>query len=206
MRIKMLSLVAAAAMLAGCGMLPGQQAGGGEEKQSASQTKTKADEPTTAPAPTEVQPMATATEEQPAAATEELSAIASRKVAHDGSGLRIDITGLKRQGKIATLTWTVNNVDTDNGDWYVGAKLGAATLDFTVGGVTLIDPVNGRRYRVARNGTGEDAKCVCSRVNERIKSGESLEMYAVYGAPPADVTKVNIEFPDLGVFTDVPIS
>jgi hypothetical protein len=88
----------------------------------------------------------------------------------------------------------------------VGSRLGTATLDFTVSGVSLIDPVNGRRYRVARNGTGEDAKCVCSKANETIKGGSSLELYAVYGAPPADVTKVNVEIPNLGVFADVPIS
>jgi hypothetical protein len=188
-----------AVVLTGCGMLPGQPSGGGgEEKQGVSQKAEEA--PTTAPA--DPAPAGN----QTAAAAEELKAIASRKVAHNDSNLRVDITGLKRQGKIATLTWTVANLDTPTDDWYVGANLGTGALDVTVAGVTLIDPVNGRRYRVARNGTGEDAKCVCSGVNTRIKGGGSLEMYAVYGAPPPDITKVNVEFPDLGVFTDVPVS
>ncbi|MEU7896981.1 hypothetical protein AB0B45_29470 [Nonomuraea sp. NPDC049152] len=199
----MLRKLAPAAMLAmtltGCGMLPNQLAsGGGEEKQPVA---TKA---TQEPAAEQ-----SATEPPAAAQTEELKAIASRKVKHDESELRIDITSLKRQGKIATLTWTVSNLapsDAAGDDWYVGANLGNDTLDWTVAGVTLIDPVNGKRYRVARKGTGENADCVCSRVNQRIKGGGSLEMYAVYGAPPADVTKLTVEFPDLGVFTDVPVS
>ncbi|MEV6864086.1 hypothetical protein AB0M44_24145 [Streptosporangium subroseum] len=199
MRTKILFLVTAAAMLAGCGVLPGPLGGGGEERQVASEPQTASQKQTEAPAaaPSEAQTTATA---------EELTAIASRKVTHNDSNLRVDITGLKRQSKIATLTWTITNLDEAPADWYVGNNLGSQTLDWTVSGVTLIDSVNGRRYRVARNGTGEDADCVCSRVNVRIKGGGSLEMYAVYGAPPADVTKVNVELPNLGVFTDVPVS
>ncbi|WP_371782354.1 hypothetical protein [Streptosporangium subroseum] len=189
--------VVLAAALTGCGILPDRQGGGGEERQAASQSQTVSQSQTEEPATAEA---------QTSAAAEELRAIASRKVANDESNLRIDITGLKRQGKIATLTWTVANLDTAPDDWYVGNKLGSATLDWTVSGVTLIDSVNGRRYRVARNGTDEKAACVCSRVNVRIKGGGSLEMYAVYGAPPPDITKVNVEFPNLGVFTDVPVS
>lgn len=195
MRTTIALLAVATAALTGCGMLPQAQAGGGQEKQAAETTPPAAVETTTAPV-----------EERAEAPTEELQAIASRKVSHDGTSLRVDITSLKRQGKIATLTWTLTNLDEGPGSWYVGTKLGSRTLDWTVSGVTLIDPVNGKRYRVARNGTDEEAKCVCSKVNEHIKSGDSLEMYAVYGAPPADVTKVNVELPDLGVFTDVSIS
>lgn len=193
MRTTIALLAVATAALTGCGMLPQAQAGGGQEKQAV--------ETTTAPAPVEEK-----VEDNAEVPTEELQAIASRKVSHDGTSLRVDITSLKRQGKIATLTWTLTNLDEGPGSWYVGTKLGSRTLDWTVSGVTLIDPVNGKRYRVARNGTDEEAKCVCSRVNEHIKSGDALEMYAVYGAPPADVTKVNVELPDLGVFTDVSIS
>ncbi|MEU4549494.1 hypothetical protein [Nonomuraea dietziae] len=40
----------------------------------------------------------------------------------------------------------------------------------------------------------------------RRKGGSALEMYAVYGAPPADVSTVTVEIPNLGVFPDVPIS
>ncbi|SNT56015.1 hypothetical protein SAMN05216276_10637 [Streptosporangium subroseum] len=190
------------AVLTGCGILPDRQGGGGEERQAASQSQAVSP-PQAVPQPQTEEPAAMV---KVTAAAEELGAIASRKVSHGGSNLRVDITGLRRQGKIATLTWTVANLDERTDTWYLGSRLSSAGLDITVSGVSLIDPVNGRRYRVARNGTDEDAKCVCSNGSETIKGGSSLELYAVYGAPPADVTKVNVEFPNLGVFTDVPIS
>ncbi|WP_245878820.1 hypothetical protein [Streptosporangium subroseum] len=197
-----MTAVVLVAVLTGCGILPDRQGGGGEERQAASQSQAVSP-PQAVPQPQTEEPAAMV---KVTAAAEELGAIASRKVSHGGSNLRVDITGLRRQGKIATLTWTVANLDERTDTWYLGSRLSSAGLDITVSGVSLIDPVNGRRYRVARNGTDEDAKCVCSNGSETIKGGSSLELYAVYGAPPADVTKVNVEFPNLGVFTDVPIS
>ncbi|MFI9553860.1 hypothetical protein [Nonomuraea endophytica] len=191
-----LALLLVLPALASCGMLPGQdrQGTGGEEKQAAALQPTTTPEASGTPTPSPA--------DSPAG---ELTAITSRKIKHDDNTLRIDITQLKRSGKIVTLTWTVTNLNTD-GSWYVGANLGSDVLDFTTSAVSLIDPVNGKRYRVARNGAGADAACVCSRVNQHLKPGGGLEMYAVYGAPPADITKVNVEMADLGVFNDVPVS
>ncbi|MFI6501668.1 hypothetical protein [Nonomuraea typhae] len=193
-----LALLLAIPVLAGCGMLPGQVGAGGEEKQASS--------PATAPDTTqETTQEKTPPTEQPAEA-DALPAVVTRKVKHDDSTLRIDITQLKRTGKTVTLTWTVTNTSAD-GSWYVGSNLGTDSLDTTTAAVALIDSVNGKRYRVARNGAGEKATCVCSRVNQHLKAGGgAMEMYAVYGAPPADVTKVNVEMGDLGVFNDVPLS
>ncbi|GAA2641975.1 hypothetical protein [Nonomuraea recticatena] len=202
MRRKLAMAALLAMTLTGCGTLPSQlTSGGGEEKQPVRNTE-RAVENTPAGPP----PAATVSPSAPAPPAEKLQAIASREMKHDGSNLRVDITGLKRQGRIATLTWTVHNLDPSSDHYYVGSNLGTGNLDWTVAGVSLIDPVNGKRYRVARNGTGDDATCVCSRVNQRIKGGSALEMYAVYGAPPADVSTVTVEIPNLGVFPDVPIS
>ncbi len=194
-----LALLLAIPALAGCGMLPAQVGAGGEEKQASSPAPTSETKQET------TQPTEQPTEQQPAEAAA-LPAVVSRKVKHDDSTLRIDITQLKRTGKTVTLTWTVTNTSADE-SWYIGSNLGTDTLDFTTSAVALIDAVNGKRYRVARNGTGENAACVCSRVNQHLKAGGgAMEMYAVYGAPPADVTKVNVEMGDLGVFNDVPLS
>ncbi|GAA3471391.1 hypothetical protein [Nonomuraea roseola] len=202
MRRKLAMAALLAMTLTGCGTLPSQlTSGGGEEKQPVRNTE-RAEENTPAGPPS----AATTSTSAPAPPAEKLQAIASREMEHAESNLRVDITGLKRQGRIATLTWTVHNLDPSSDDYYVGSNLGTGNLDWTVAGVSLIDPVNGKRYRVARNGTGDDATCVCSRVNQRIKGGSALEMYAVYGAPPADVSTVTVEIPNLGVFPDVPIS
>ncbi|MEU4510683.1 lipoprotein [Nonomuraea wenchangensis] len=194
---KTIVLAVAAAALAGCGVLPGiPQSGGGEERQSRPVA-----ESTTASAP-EQQP-------EPASAPPQQSAVIASKETKVGVGdmygeARVDLTGLKRQGRTATLTWVVTALD---GKVNVHNGLGTGTLDFTVSGVALIDPVNAKRYRVARNGTGADAECVCSGTQGQfLKKGEASTLYAVFAAPPADVSTINVEMPGIGVFTDVPIA
>ena len=77
----------------------------------------------------------------------------------------------------------------------------------TVKAGTISQAGNAKRYRVARDGTGGSAECVCSKTFATFLSeDESASLYAVFAAPPADVTKVNIEMPEIGIFTDVPIS
>ncbi|MEV4171793.1 hypothetical protein [Nonomuraea sp. NPDC049709] len=197
---KTIALAVAAVALTGCGMIPGQQGGGGEERQSQAAAATEgqpADQQTTAPA-----------EQQQTAPPQDTKVIASREV-KVGSGdtygkAKVEITALKRQGRTASLNWTVTATD---GKVNMHNGMGSAVLDFTVSGVSLIDPVNAKRYRVARNGTGQDAECVCSGTQGQfLESGEAVTLYAVFAAPPADVTKINVEMPMIGVLTDVPIS
>ncbi|MET9239699.1 hypothetical protein [Nonomuraea sp. NPDC003709] len=192
---KTIALAVAAVALAGCGALPGRQAGGGGEEK---QPQTVAETTTEPPATAEV------TEAPP----QETRAIASREADVSAGGqhgkARADILGLKRQGRTLSLNWSITALD---GKVNVHNGLGTATLDFTVSAVSLIDPVNAKRYRVARNGTGQDAKCVCSGTQGQfLEKGQTSTLYAVFAAPPADVTKINIEMPMIGVLTDVPIS
>ncbi|MEU7747889.1 hypothetical protein [Nonomuraea sp. NPDC049158] len=197
---KTIALAVAAVALTGCGMLPGQQGGGGEEQTG--QTPVPERAASTASAPAEAQ------EAQPTAPAQEAKAIASREVKVGAGGqygkARVDITGLKRQGRTISLNWTVTATD---GKVNLHNGMSSGTLDYTVSAVSLIDPVNAKRYRVARNGTGQDAKCVCSGTQGQfLNSGDATTLYAVFAAPPPDVTKINVEMPMMGVFTDVPIS
>ena len=191
---KTIALAVAAVALAGCGVLPGQQGGGGEEQQP--------------PAATPEQVTSATPERAPQQTAQSDSVIAHRE-ASVGAGdrygkARADITALKRQGKTLTLNWTITATD---GKVNVHNGMGTAPLDFTVSAVSLIDPVNAKRYRTARNGTGEDAECVCSGTQGQfLEKDEASTLYAVFAAPPADVTKLNIEMPMIGVITDVPIS
>jgi hypothetical protein len=132
-------------------------------------------------------------------------ALASRDVQADGADLTIDITGLQRQGEAATLSFRITNTGSVD-PWYLGFALGSANLDYTVSGVTLVDPVNAQRYLVARGG-GEDGDCACTQnTNLSLSEGDSAEFFATYAAPPPEVATINVEFPRFGVFTDVPIS
>ncbi|WP_188191319.1 hypothetical protein [Nonomuraea sp. SYSU D8015] len=189
-----IALLAAAVALAGCGMVPGQQGGGGEERQSQAVADT-----TPAQAPEQ---------EQQTAPPQEGKVIASRETkvaAGDMYGqARVEITALKRQGKTAMLNWTVTATD---GKVNLHNSMGDGPTDSTVSAVSLIDPVNAKRYRVARNNNGPGAACVCSgTLGQFLEKGEASTLYAVFAAPPADVTKVNVEMPMFGVLTDVPIS
>ncbi|MFG1616457.1 hypothetical protein [Nonomuraea wenchangensis] len=198
---KTIVLAMAAVALAGCGVLPGVPQGsgsGGEERQSR-----PVSESTTASAPDPTQ------EPAQESAPPQQSAVIATKETKVGTGdmhgeARVDLTGLKRQGRTATLTWVITALD---GKVNVHNGLSTGTLDYTVSGVALIDPVNAKRYRVARNGTGADAACVCSRTQGQfLEKDEASTLYAVFAAPPADVSTINVEMPGIGVFTDVPIS
>ena len=49
--------------------------------------------------------------------------------------------------------------------------------------------------------------CLCSSTRSlSIDKGDSRSFYAIFAAPPPDVTKANIEIPRMGTFIDVPIS
>jgi hypothetical protein len=134
-------------------------------------------------------------------------ALASRGVQSEGFDLTIDITGLQRQGQTLTLSFRITNTAGEGSFWAMYETLGSESGDYTVSGVTLVDPVNAQRYLVARSG-GEDGPCACSQSTGDIYLyvGDSAEFFATYAAPPPNVTTMNVEFPQFGAFTDVPIS
>ncbi len=140
------------------------------------------------------------------APTEQDSVIASKEVKAGGADLTVQITGLKRQGRLSTLTWTITN----KGDsrWEMGNDMGDTPggLGLTVAGISLVDPVNGKRYTVARTGKYPHATCLCSDYDVFTEPDEVLPLHATFAAPPPDATKINVDLKVLGVFTDVPIS
>ncbi|MEV4804917.1 hypothetical protein AB0K18_33375 [Nonomuraea sp. NPDC049421] len=209
---KLFAPAVAALALAGCGMIPGPPgAGGGEERQTqtAAQESAQQAQPTQtstqAPTQTSTQTSTGSAQQAPAQDTTVIATREAKTGAGDMHGAaRVDITSLRRQGKTVSLTWTVTATD---GKVNLHNGMGRAALDFTVSNVSLIDPVNAKRYRVARNGTSEDAGCVCSGTQGQfLESGDASTLYAVFAAPPPDVTKINVEMPMIGVLSDVPIS
>ncbi|MFI6596126.1 hypothetical protein ACIBHX_07755 [Nonomuraea sp. NPDC050536] len=200
---RILALAVTAVALTGCGLLPAQQGGGGEEKQqtaAVAPSKPSTEPSTGAPATTP------ARQDTPAQQSDKAIAGREVKVTSGGSSgtAKVDITLLQRQGKVVSLNFSVTALD---GKVSLHGQMGASPLDLSVSRVSLIDTVNGKRYRVARNGTGSDAACICSSTQGVWpEKGQTTSLYAVFGAPPPDVTKVNIEMPPFGVFTDVPLS
>ncbi|MEU7987338.1 hypothetical protein AB0B56_20960 [Streptosporangium canum] len=213
MRRKIALAVAAPGLvvaLTACGVLNGQQfGGGGQERQSGQVAQTAASgAPEQNPGQKEQAPSGEQAPPDPAASAppQQGEVIATRDVKAGGAELKVDVTGLRRQGRLITLSWTVTN--TGDTKWNMTSTMGdtSAYLGLTVAGVSLVDPANAKRYRVARTGEKGTAKCVCSEYDVSTEPGEVLPLYATYAAPPPDVQKINVEFPILGVFTDVPIS
>jgi hypothetical protein len=73
----------------------------------------------------------------------------------------------------------------------------------TFNSATLVDSVNKKRYLVARDSNDQ---CLCSKLT-LIDPGTTGIVTAYYAAPPASVSSMTIDMPDLvGSFSDVPIS
>ncbi|MBB5078022.1 hypothetical protein [Nonomuraea endophytica] len=184
MKQHMFAVAFLATALTGCGLTQG---GGGEEKVAAP--------PKTA--------SASASAGQTAAPQGE-GMIATRRVNDDQAVLKVEVTELRREGKMATLSWTLT---VEKGEhWSVGTKMGRHNTDYTVSNVSLIDVQNAKRYRAAMS-QGPEGTCACTETDATtVQTGGKLSFQATYAAPPPEVGKVNITLGELGGLTDVPIS
>jgi hypothetical protein len=134
--------------------------------------------------------------------------IASQEVHSDGATLQVDLTGLTRQGQFVTLTWDITMLQQNAaGGWYAGTRMSDDNISgYDVSAVSLVDPVNAKRYLVARSG-GEAGECVCSKTfSDPLAPGDASSFFATFTAPPPEVTAVDIELTSLGAFSGVPIS
>lgn len=138
--------------------------------------------------------------------------LASREFQGATSGsavqLRLDITGLRRQGQLATLNFSVINNSSGN-FWMPADYLGDPNVQdrYDTSGVTLVDPQNARRYRVARAAGAPNGACVCSSTKGiTIAQQGSTSFYATFPAPPPQLKSINVEIPLVGIINDVPIS
>lgn len=132
--------------------------------------------------PTQPQDQSTTQPGQNTTAAQGESVIATRKLNDHGAVLRVDVTELRRDGKMATLSW---NITVESGKyWVAGTTMGTHNTDFTVANVSLIDTQNSKRYRVARS-QGEEGTCACTKTDPTtVQQGGSLSFQATYAAPP----------------------
>ncbi len=141
---------------------------------------------TTAPAPPAAPAIATADGETP--------------------GVRVEVQELKR-GSDNTLTLKfaiVNDSDKDVGFGYDFGDEANHIKDYgSIGGVTLIDGTNKKKYFVVRD---TESNCVCSRGLKDIKPRTRANLWAKFPAPPDDVQKIGVVIPHFGPLDDVSIS
>lgn len=129
------------------------------------------------------------------------SALAQEPIATaDGetTGTRIEITELSRSsGETVTLKFRLINESGDNASPYGLMERG------DVSNVHLIDAAGKKKYLVI---TDSDSKCVCSGgLTTQLDSGKSMNLWARFPAPPAEVKEVSVIFPHF-IPTDAPIA
>jgi hypothetical protein len=69
---------------------------------------------------------------------------------------------------------------------------------------SLVDAKNSKLYLVASDGEGN---CLCSRNLSRVFLDKNLSvlMYAIFAAPPVDITTVDMRIPTFGTVRNVPV-
>ena len=121
-------------------------------------------------------------------------------------GTRVEVTELKRtSGGTLSLKFTmVNESDKSIGFGYdFGSRDNQIKDHATVGGITLVDPVNKKKYFVVRDA---ENKCVCASGLKDIPKGSRANLWAKFPAPPANVGKITIVIPHFAPMDDVPIA
>lgn len=133
----------------------------------------------------------------------------SRTSSDQGNEIELAVYPITRSGELAVLNFTLtlpasaqapyslsNTFDDRNAD-------ASDSSPFTVDGVQVTDPVNGKLYLAASDG---DGNCVCTNVlGAAVAPGDTRALSVTYAAPPTDVTTVNVNFPLFGTVTDVPV-
>jgi hypothetical protein len=102
--------------------------------------------------------------------------------------LKIDVLGLKRQGKVLVLTAALTPTTSQTDALNLYEMLGQQSWQ-----PQLIDVNNLKLYRVATAGSGELRS---KDIGDRVPSGSTLLVEATFAAPPAGVDALNLQFAD----------
>jgi hypothetical protein len=112
--------------------------------------------------------------------------------------VKIDVLGLKRKDKLLILTAAVTPDNSLARPQNLFSVLGNHTWR-----PTLVDTVNLKQYSVVR---AQGGRLASADLSVKAASGQPMFVYAVFAAPPTDVTKINILFADsIPALTDVAI-
>ena len=117
------------------------------------------------------------------------------------TGIRIDITELSRtSGETVTLKFRLVNESGESAN--PNQMLGVAGGN-DIKEVHLIDAAGKKKYLVIKD---SDGKCVCTGdLDSQLDSGKSINLWARFPAPPAEVKEVSVVFPNF-IPADAPIA
>lgn len=111
------------------------------------------------------------------------------------------VMGLQVDGELATLTvsFTVHDPEAAPDDDYSLYELNDQQPLY----VTLLDPVNLKRYQVVKDSDGNALQS--GAVETHVPLDASATAQYTFAAPPADVTEIDVAVGDWPAFRDVPI-
>ncbi|MET7862714.1 hypothetical protein [Micromonospora taraxaci] len=145
------------------------------------------------------------------------AAIASRDIQISENGnlfpVRVELYQLRRDNGFVNLSVRLTRTDAVGSPnrWQIASAFQGDTISLAFSGATLIDRKNRKRHLVARTGEPDakpgQVKYLASSDLQSVfvQAGQSVDLYAMFGAPPNDVTAVDVVVPRVPVFENVPL-
>lgn len=138
--------------------------------------------------------------------------IAGRSGQINSNDVRLEITHLERTGSTISVSLRLTSESVfappigktlDDGETQPIRNSSSLENGDSVDGVYLLDRTHGQKYLVARD---PDGRCICDvGVGEIQVGNQPITLSATYGAPPPDVTAVDVVVPHFGTFANVPL-
>jgi len=138
--------------------------------------------------------------------------IASRSGQINFEDVDLDLTHLERTGQTISLSMRLSTDAVlspeigktfDDGTTQAIEQSGSEENGDSVDGVYLVDRTHAQKYLVARD---PDGRCICDvGIGKLLVSERPLTLSATYGAPPPEVTAVDVVVPHFGTFANVPL-
>jgi hypothetical protein len=136
--------------------------------------------------------------------------VATRSSSSDGVPVTLTMYPVVRSGTTSSVNFTLSSTGEEGGKLQVADMLSDGdyeSSDFSghaADGLSLVDTKNSKLYLVASDGKGT---CLCSRQLAGVFLSENLPVVfsATFGAPPSDVTTVDVRIPTFGTVRNVPV-
>jgi hypothetical protein len=184
---------------------------GGDDGDSGSERQNQAANPTRTPTATaESEQTATPTPTAEGTASPEGGAVEGALAEQTGLKARgarettvdIAVTGLEVDGELATLSlaFTMHEPEAPEDTSYSLYDLNGQQPLY----VTLVDPVNLKRYNVVQDSSGQ--KLETGAVETDVPIDSSTTAHYTFAAPPPDVTEIDVSVGDWPTFRDIPIT
>lgn len=194
------ALCAGTLVAGGCGGDDGDSGSDGQD-QAATPTPTATAEAEQTPTPT---PTAEGTATPEGGAVEGAIAEQTGLKARGARETTVDIavTGLEVDGELATLSlvFTMHEPEAPEDTSYSLYDLNGRDPLY----VTLVDPVNLKRYNVVQDSGGQKLESGAVETDVPLDSPTTAQY--TFAAPPPDVTEIDVSVGDWPVFRDVPIT